>query len=203
MKGEFGYSIRQTTQHLIGKPKIPVVRLDYTNALHPNLPLGSLPLLVRDAPRVLIAGHDAIFRDGAPVAESLGGAVSFISSILRGLSIPFDSSRDVAAAHQDRVLKRVAALEPISLSDLPIESFDFGMAVGVGGEILPETLEKMTEIRGVVIVDIQGLIREFDSVDRTVRLVDLKDSGWVLSYAAKDWVPEGFSGGGKVLVMFT
>ncbi|KAK4763151.1 hypothetical protein SAY86_008919 [Trapa natans] len=166
------------------------------------------------APRGLIVGnycHDVLFHDGAPVAESLGGAVSFISAVLRGLSIPFgsvskvgadfkyspyhspinvqgyrttlfhayfDSSGEEATAHQDRVLKRVAACEPISPSDLPSEPFDFGMAVGVGGEILPETLERMTEICSVVFVDIQGLIREFDPVDGTVRLVELKDSGF-------------------------
>uniref|UniRef100_A0A1J3DZ40 Uncharacterized protein n=1 Tax=Noccaea caerulescens TaxID=107243 RepID=A0A1J3DZ40_NOCCA len=43
--------------------------------------------------------------------------------------------------HADRVLKRVSACDSI----LPDSRFDFGMAVGVGGEILPETLEKMVE----------------------------------------------------------
>lgn len=47
------------------------------------------------------------------------------------------------------------------------------MAVGVGGEILPETLERMIEICDVVLVDIQALIRDFDGVDGTVKLVEL------------------------------
>uniref|UniRef100_A0A1J3H0I9 Uncharacterized protein n=1 Tax=Noccaea caerulescens TaxID=107243 RepID=A0A1J3H0I9_NOCCA len=47
--------------------------------------------------------------------------------------------------HADRVLKRVSACDSILPSDIPDSRFDFGMAVGVGGEILPETLEKMVE----------------------------------------------------------
>lgn len=48
--------------------------------------------------------------------------------------------------------------------------------MGVGGEILPETLEKLVEICDVVFVDIQGLIREFDEIDGTVRLIKLKET---------------------------
>lgn len=80
--------------------------------------------------------------------------------------------------HRDRVLKRVEACDPIYPADLPDSRFDFGMAVGVGGEILPETLEKMVEICDVVFVDIQALIRVFDEIDGTVKLVGLKESGF-------------------------
>ncbi|KAI6691144.1 hypothetical protein NL676_027972 [Syzygium grande] len=52
------------------------------------------------------------------------------------------------------------------------------MAVGVGGEILVETLEKMIKMCDVVFVDIQALIRVFDGVNGTVRLVELKESGF-------------------------
>ncbi|KAK8352436.1 hypothetical protein V6Z11_A05G094800 [Gossypium hirsutum] len=52
------------------------------------------------------------------------------------------------------------------------------MAVGVGGEILPETLEKMVDNCGAIFVDIQALIRVFDTNDR-VKLVGLiKESGF-------------------------
>ncbi|GMH12223.1 hypothetical protein Nepgr_014064 [Nepenthes gracilis] len=79
--------------------------------------------------------------------------------------------------HADRILKRVHSCEPIRPDDLPeSEKFDFGMAVGVGGEILPEALEKMVEMCNVVFADIQALIREFDEIDGTVRLIRLKDS---------------------------
>ncbi|KAL9260176.1 Inositol 3-kinase-like protein [Drosera capensis] len=79
----------------------------------------------------------------------------------------------------DRVLKRVSACEPIWGNDLPMmKHFGFGMAVGVGGELMPETIERMVEICRVVVVDVQGLIREFDGVDGKVGLVGLKESGF-------------------------
>ncbi|KAL5580748.1 hypothetical protein UlMin_013190 [Ulmus minor] len=162
--------------------------------------------------RGLVAGnycHDVLIRDGVVVAETLGGAASFISSVLDAQSISynlvskvgldfaystnldpivvsgsrttlfhahFDSGID-GDGHRDRVLKRVGVCDPIWPSDLPESRFDFGMAVGVGGEILPATLEKMIEICDTVFVDIQALIRAFDDVDGSVKLVDLKESG--------------------------
>lgn len=166
--------------------------------------------------RGLIIGnycHDVLIRDGVVVAETLGGAASFISAVQDGLDIQcdyvskvgpdfsylpnlkrhpivlpsssttlfhaeFDSERG-GDGHRDRVLKRVRACEAIFPSDLPELHYDFGMAVGVGGEILPETLERMVDICKVVFVDIQALIREFDGVDGTVKLVGLKESGFL------------------------
>ncbi|XP_010262856.1 PREDICTED: inositol 3-kinase-like [Nelumbo nucifera] len=89
----------------------------------------------------------------------------------------FFSDRD-SSRHQDRILRRIHACDPISPSDLPESQFDFGLAVGVAGEILPETLERMLDICRVVFVDIQALIRVFDPLDGTVKLVELKDSGF-------------------------
>ncbi|KAI9091615.1 hypothetical protein K1719_028058 [Acacia pycnantha] len=89
----------------------------------------------------------------------------------------FDSNID-ASGDFDRVLKRVRACDAISASDLPESRFDFGMAVGVGGEILPETLERMVEICDKVFVDVQALIRTFDAVDGTVKPIALKESGF-------------------------
>ncbi|OMO90449.1 Carbohydrate kinase PfkB [Corchorus olitorius] len=163
-------------------------------------------------PSVLIVGnycHDVLLQGGAVVAETLGGAASFISNVLTGLSVSFHLTSKVGLdfnyplnynpivvqtskttvfhayfdlassenAHQDRVLKRVEACDPIYPSDLPDRRFDYGMAVGVGGEILPETLEKMVDICDVVFVDIQALIRAFDK-NGTVNLVGLKESGF-------------------------
>lgn len=48
----------------------------------------------------------------------------------------------------------------------------------MGGEILPETLAKMLDICDTVFVDVQALIRVFDPVDGTVRLVHIRDSGF-------------------------
>ena len=62
----------------------------------------------------------------------------------------FDSDID-GNGDGDRVLKRVAVCDPIHASDLDTESkFGFGMAVGVGGEIKPETLERMVDICDLV-----------------------------------------------------
>ncbi|GFZ19627.1 pfkB-like carbohydrate kinase family protein [Actinidia rufa] len=116
-------------------------------------------------------------KDDVVIAESLGGAASFISVVLDGLSIPSAyvakvgsdfaypvshdpivspsskttlfhahfSSEPTESRRQDRVLKRVRSCDPILPSDLPGSRFDFGLAVGVGGEILPETLERMLD----------------------------------------------------------
>ncbi|KAJ4978500.1 hypothetical protein NE237_009280 [Protea cynaroides] len=89
----------------------------------------------------------------------------------------FTSDPDSIGNH-DRVLKRIHACDPITPSDLPESQFDFGLAVGVAGEILPETLERMLDICRVVFVDIQALIRVFDPVDGTVKLVGLRETGF-------------------------
>ncbi|KAJ0984116.1 hypothetical protein J5N97_002472 [Dioscorea zingiberensis] len=78
----------------------------------------------------------------------------------------------------DRVLKRVHACDPILPSDLPGCRFRFGLAVGVGGEILPCTLSRLIDLCGMVFVDAQALIRIFDPADGTVGLVPLRDSGF-------------------------
>ncbi|KAJ1385944.1 Ribokinase-like [Sesbania bispinosa] len=130
--------------------------------------------------RGLVVGnycHDVLLRDGLTVAQTLGGAASFISTVLDGLSLPFQLISKVGpdfahatlttnhpplvaptsattlfhahfgSGHPDRVLKRVTSCDPITPSDLPSGTrFGFGLAVGVGGEILPETLERMVEI---------------------------------------------------------
>lgn len=151
--------------------------------------------------------HDVLIRDNQIIGESLGGAASFVSNILDGLSIQCDyisrvgfdfaysvshppltnpSSKttlfhayfDHSDANRDRLLKRIHSCDPITPSDLPDTVYEFGLAVGVAGEILPETLERMIEVCRVVFVDIQGLIRVFDPVDGTVKHVGLKESGF-------------------------
>ncbi|XP_037494696.1 inositol 3-kinase isoform X2 [Jatropha curcas] len=162
-------------------------------------------------PRVLIVGnycHDVLIQNDTIVGESLGGACSFISAVLNGMSIAssliakvghdfryqvnqipilapsfkttiFHAYFDLGVhdnGNQDRVLKRICACDSIKPTDLPDARFDFGMAVGVGGEVLPETLERMIEICDVVLVDIQALIRDFDVVDGAVKLVQLHET---------------------------
>lgn len=171
----------------------------------------------KQIPRGLIVGnycHDVLFKDDVVIAETLGGAASFISAVLDGLSssshvsskvgpdfaysshvshhppILSSSSSPTTLFHahfssspnptrRDRVLKRVQPCDPIFPSDLPSGSrFNFGMAVGVGGEILPETLEKMLDLCDTVFADIQSLIRTFHIRDGIVGLMKLEESGF-------------------------
>ncbi|XP_068644343.1 inositol 3-kinase-like [Aristolochia californica] len=149
--------------------------------------------------------HDVILRDGRVVGESLGGAASFVSNVLDGLSLPcsyvakvgidfaysvthppraFCSAAPTTIFHAhfdgdaERVLRCVKTCDPIFPSDLPVEQFDFGLAVGVAGEILPETLARMLDLCRLVFVDAQALIRTFDPHDGTVRLIPMKGSGF-------------------------
>ncbi|KAL1541080.1 inositol 3-kinase [Salvia divinorum] len=152
--------------------------------------------------------HDVLRKDGVVLAESLGGAAAFISTVFDGAavsstfvskvgsdfaysvarppSVSLSSKTTAFHAHfssqvqrHDRVLKRVESCAPITPSDLPASRrFEFGMAVGVAGEILPETLERMLDICDTVFVDVQALIRAFDPADGTVSLVHLRDSGF-------------------------
>lgn len=168
----------------------------------------------KPAATVLIVGnycHDVILQNDVVLAETLGGASSFIANVLDPLSIcshlvskvgpdfKYQTSHDPiivptskttvfhahfgtisdCQGHQDRVLNRVEVCDQIKPSDLPDDRrFDYGMAVGVGGEIPPETLEKMVEICDSVVVDIQSVIRKFGENDGVVNLVKLKDSGY-------------------------
>ncbi|KAJ6750741.1 hypothetical protein OIU85_001293 [Salix viminalis] len=157
---------------------------------------------------VLIVGnycHDVLIQNNAVKAVSqlsLGGAASFISNVFNGMSISCNLVSKVGEdfkypGHQDRILKRVCACDPIRPSDLPDTRSNYGMAVGVGGEILPETLERMIEICDVVFVDIQALIRVFDSVDGTVKLVKLVETGFY-PLLPRIGVSKGVIGGGGV-----
>ena len=62
-------------------------------------------------------------------------------------------------AGDDRILTTGRICEPILPSDLPSpadnSAFHVGVAAGVAGEILPETLARMTEICQCTVVDIQ------------------------------------------------
>ncbi|KAG4954972.1 hypothetical protein AAZX31_14G178800 [Glycine max] len=170
----------------------------------------SKPIIPR---RGLVVGnycHDVLHRDGETVAETLGGAASFISVILDALSLPFHTVSKVGpnfaytadtsnhppliiptsqttlfhahfgSGHPDRLLNRVRSCDSIQPTDLPDQQprFGFGLAVGVGGEILPETVEKMLSICDHVFVDIQALIRRFDNINGRVSHVALRESGF-------------------------
>ncbi|GAV66619.1 PfkB domain-containing protein [Cephalotus follicularis] len=63
-------------------------------------------------------------------------------------------------------------------ADLPQGRFNFGMVVGVGGEIFFLTMETILDSCDAVFVDIFLMIRVFDAIDGTVNLVGLRDSGF-------------------------
>ncbi|KAJ1272485.1 hypothetical protein BS78_06G205200 [Paspalum vaginatum] len=85
-------------------------------------------------------------------------------------------SGTAALAHApDRELRRVRACDPICPADLPDRRFAYGLAVGVAGEVLPETLERMIRLCRAVLVDAQALIRTFDG-DGAVGHVALGDT---------------------------
>uniref|UniRef100_A0A1D1XL11 Fructoselysine kinase n=1 Tax=Anthurium amnicola TaxID=1678845 RepID=A0A1D1XL11_9ARAE len=92
----------------------------------------------------------------------------------------FSSSADPAVTyHGDRRLRLVHACEPISPRQLPDGGpFDFGLAVGVAGEISPPTLSRMIDLCRLLFVDAQSLIRTFHPVDGTVGLVPLSDTAF-------------------------
>ncbi|OUZ99090.1 Carbohydrate kinase PfkB [Macleaya cordata] len=121
---------------------------------------------------------DYVSKVGSDFAYSVSHPpISSSTSMTTLFHAHFSSNRD-QDGNQDRILRRIHACDPISPSDLPNSQFDFGLAVGVAGEILPETLERMIGICSVVFVDIQALIRVFDPIDGTVKLVNLKESGF-------------------------
>ncbi|RLN41337.1 inositol 3-kinase [Panicum miliaceum] len=85
-------------------------------------------------------------------------------------------SEAAASAHApDRELRRVRPCDPIYPADLPDRRFAYGLAVGVAGEVLPETLERMIRLCRAVLVDAQALIRAFDG-DGAVCHVSLEDT---------------------------
>ena len=76
--------------------------------------------------------------------------------------------------HGERVGRVGAVCEPIYLADLPKGSgsstrpnpYEIALAVGIVGEILPETLLGLAERSKSLLCDIQGLIRQIDPVGR-------------------------------------
>ncbi|KAI6691145.1 hypothetical protein NL676_027973 [Syzygium grande] len=86
-------------------------------------------------PRGLVAGnycHDVLFWDGAAVAESLGGAVSFISAVLDGLSVPFDSMSKVGPDFKYSTAASCSIVAPDCVTTLFHAYFDSGSGERVG-----------------------------------------------------------------------
>jgi len=56
---------------------------------------------------------------------------------------------------EERVLTAGHICEPIQPEDIPEVEFELGLAVGIAGEVLPETVKRMVEVSRYVVVDVQ------------------------------------------------
>ncbi len=145
---------------------------------------------------ILVVGnccHDSLVLESGPVVETLGGTVSYVSSVLKFLGMKCEIVSKVGREFKypdrfdkaliqsqtapttefqasfregERTLKLVHCCEPIFPEDLPHSKFKVALAGGVAGEVLPETLEMLAQRAEILLCDIQGLIREFDQNGR-------------------------------------
>ncbi|KAL3680716.1 hypothetical protein R1sor_023672 [Riccia sorocarpa] len=149
--------------------------------------------------------HDKITLPGGRRVDALGGSVSYITNVFEALGVKAEVVSKVGpdfiygcklkypplvvgsqctteffadfTAGDERLLKVGHICEAIYPRDiLPEEKYDLGLAVGIAGEILPETLELMAETSRIVVVDIQALIRTFDPITRVVTLRRLEET---------------------------
>ena len=152
---------------------------------------------------VIIAGHychDTVYLANGTRSETLGGSVSYITSVLSALDIEcsvvskvgldFKYSSQISHAPKvvsgtttqyisdftqgERIGRVGAVCDPICFSDLadltanPLNSFSYevALAVGIVGEVLPETLLGLAVRSRYLLCDVQGLIRQIDSAGR-------------------------------------
>jgi len=136
---------------------------------------------------ILIAGnycHDTLLGNSGE-QRTLGGSAAYAAAILDALGEPYEVVAKVGPdfLYADRVLKRAeivpgarttafvddyrpearrgrveALCEPIRPEDLR-GSHQIGIACGIAGEVLPETLRRMRAICDLVIADAQALLR--------------------------------------------
>jgi 1D-myo-inositol 3-kinase len=138
--------------------------------------------------------HDTLYLADGTCSAALGGSVSYISSVLSALKLKYqvvskvgsdfayfskilDSPQVIPAARtthfvadfsQGERTAHVSALcDPIYPEDIPLDiECDLALAVGIVGEILPETLDRLAQGSRLLLCDIQGMIRTLDSQGR-------------------------------------
>lgn len=149
--------------------------------------------------------HDRITLPGGVRVDALGGSVSYITNVFEALSMKADVVSKVGAdflynsqllyppivvesqctteffadftAGEERLLRVGNVCEPILPKDILSDTkYEIGLAVGIAGEVLPETLERMIETSRIVVVDVQALMRTFDPVTRLVSLRRLEET---------------------------
>lgn len=131
--------------------------------------------------------HDTLYFAQGKQSDTLGGSASYISSVFGAVDVDCHVSSKVGqdfAYHsqirhtpktvelrpttqfiadftQGERVERVGAIcESIFPEDIPAQiQFDIALAVGIVGEVPPETLQKMKRQSRYLLCDIQGLIR--------------------------------------------
>ncbi len=134
--------------------------------------------------------HDTLYLANGNHSATLGGSASYISSVFEALgvncSVVAKVGPDFAYFSQithtpkiisnsatthfiadfrqgERIGKVGAVCEPIYPEDIPDNGkFELGLAVGIVGEVLPETLERLSQSARYVLCDMQGLVRKID-----------------------------------------
>jgi 1D-myo-inositol 3-kinase len=131
--------------------------------------------------------HDTLFHANGTRSDTLGGSASYISSVFNALKVKCSVASKVGMdfayypqihhrprvamgvpttqfiadfTHGERTERVGAVCESIYPKDIPDgEIFDIALAVGIVGEILPDTLRKLAQCSHYLLCDIQGLIR--------------------------------------------
>ncbi|CAK9209058.1 unnamed protein product [Sphagnum troendelagicum] len=148
--------------------------------------------------------HDRLTLHGGRVVESLGGSVSYITNVFQALGMECEVAAKVGpnflyssqithppkeipdqltteffadfTLGEERVLTAGHICEPIQPEDIPEVEFELGLAVGIAGEVLPETVKRMVEVSRYVVVDVQALIRTIDPETGLVGLRKLEET---------------------------
>jgi 1D-myo-inositol 3-kinase len=149
--------------------------------------------------------HDRITLPDGSRVDALGGSVSYILNVFKALGMkvevvskvgPDFIYSDQLSSHlpevvenqftteffadfisgDDRTLKVGNICDPIFAHDVPDRTFELGLAVGIAGEVLPETIQVVAQNSRIVIADVQALIRNIDPISGLVSLRRLEDT---------------------------
>ena len=140
--------------------------------------------------------HDTLLLSDQTRSETLGGSAAYISAVWSSLGFPFQVVSKVGEDFKylsrvaqpaqvvtgtktthfigdftrgERVESLLSFCEPIYPRDIPEHGqLEVGVAAGLFGEVLPETLLKLASHSKWVLCDLQGLIRTADSNGRVV-----------------------------------
>src|SRR4051812_18657559 len=125
--------------------------------------------------------HDTLYLANGEVSAALGGSASYISSVFSALELNYSviskvgedfryfskitqapkivegkpTTHFIADFRQGERIGKVGSIcEPIYPQDIPSGvQYELGMAVGIVGEVLPETLEKLSQSARYVLCD--------------------------------------------------